>query len=103
MAEQKGDRRPKKGGDKKKQDQPKVSHKTNWTLARKERNVKRHLARDEKRAERANRPRRTPAGTERNFRRGLERAARRAALHNAVAATTPATEAERAGLFPERE
>lgn len=64
----------KKGGDKKKRDQqqPKAKHKTNWTLARKERNVKRHLARDVKRAENAKKAA-TPHGMARLERRRLER------------------------------
>lgn len=129
MAEQKQNgRRSKKGGDKKKQDNQPLKHKSNWTPERKARNVKRHLARDEKRAEKA-KAANTPRGSERRERRRLARLA--AVEQAAVAAPTteaadseqapqPANdgyantplghqlaamdrEAERAGLFPERE
>ena len=70
MAEQKQDgRRPKKGGDKKKKEQTPPKHKTNWTLERKKVNVQRHLARDAKRAERANRSDRKSRGRARYLRR----------------------------------
>jgi hypothetical protein len=75
MAEQKQDGRSKKSGDKKKQEQaPKPRRKTNWTLARKAKNVQCHLARDAKRAEKAGEAS-TPRGTARLERRRLTRLA----------------------------
>lgn len=75
MAEQKQDgRRPKKGGDKKKQDQPKPRHRSNWTIERKRANVERHLAQNTKRAGKAMKAA-TSRGTARLERRRLARLA----------------------------
>lgn len=121
MAEQKN-QNPKRGGKKpKKQEQPKVSHKSNWSIDVKRANVERHLAQDSKRARKAQEAA-TPHGTARLERRRLKRLAaveqqativhQKTIVEEVVAEEAPKMglalqamdrEAERAGLFPERE